>query len=124
MNNKGILVADNEVDICNLLSQYLGDRLGYSVKTVGSVEEAKNIIKSRDSGLGLIISDLRMPNNGDGKKLYDFVKREYPHLNIMMITGTFFDLEDEGFLQDVDYLGKPFSLEPVKEKVEKYLGKP
>ena len=124
MKNKGILIADDEDSIRNLLSGYLGGMLGYSVKTVGSVDEAKIVIKSPDSGLGLVISDLRMPNKGDGKKLYDFVKSEHPYLDVIMISGTPFDLADEGFSQDVDYLGKPFGLKNIGEKVEKYLGKP
>ena len=59
-NKISILVVDDEVDICDMVSAILNDE-GYQTKIALNPNDAINIIKNND--ITLIITDVWMNNN-------------------------------------------------------------
>jgi len=106
---KSILLVDDEVDITELLTQFLQQQ-GYIVDVAKDGKEALDKALTKD--YDVIISDLKMPNGFTGNKLHGFVKRKNPDLAQKMIfmTGDIINPETQKFLQNTgnQYLEKPF----------------
>ncbi len=84
-NNKHlILVVDDEIDLCELMSDRL-EMEGYETLTAGNGTEAIKKIKEVPE-VDLIITDVRMPH-GDGIFLLNKVKDFAPSKPVIVITG-------------------------------------
>lgn len=117
MKSKNLLIVDDEEDILRRFEKILKVR-GYSPSTAKSGPEALGYLKRND--YGLIISDLMMPGMS-GLDLLEVIKRDYPNLLFIMITG-------HGSVESVikamkmgvyDYLTKPVNMEELLILVEK-----
>jgi PAS domain S-box-containing protein len=102
-----VLVAEDEVDIANLLAQVLRDR-GYEVVTAADTGEALRVIESEQ--LDLIVTDWLMPGGG-GREIAARA-RELPNSPpIVVITGKLgLELVAEMEPNIVRCLQKPFHL--------------
>lgn len=78
-----ILVVDDDVDICCNMRDIL-DEQGYETVVAHSGLAALQFLKQGAYDVALI--DLKMPGM-DGASLYDEIKRTYPELVTIMITG-------------------------------------
>jgi CheY-like chemotaxis protein len=80
-----ILVVEDEVLIRLDLADHL--RLaGYRVIEASDGDEALTVLKSIDT-VSLMISDIRMPGQTDGTALATWVRREMPHIKIVLVSG-------------------------------------
>lgn len=117
MESKHILVVDDEVSICEILSQFLRKK-GYTITTASNGEAALGIIRS--SNVELVITDIKMPGM-TGVDLLKIIKLEKPEIQVVMTTG--FPTLDSAIealkLGAFDYLTKPFHLEEIGEKVKR-----
>jgi PAS domain S-box-containing protein len=119
VTGKSILLVDDEVDITDLLMQFLQQK-GYIIDIAKDGREAldKVLIKDYD----VIISDLKMPNGFTGNKLHGFVKRKNPELaqRMIFVTGDIINPETQKFLQSTgnQYLEKPFLLDSLMDKIK------
>ncbi len=82
MNQKRILIADDEKDISLLLSQILEEE-GYHVDVVSDGMEALDKILSSEQSFDLLISDLDIPRKS-GKDLLEALDDSLP---IIIMTG-------------------------------------
>lgn len=79
MDQKSILIVDDEADICEIIASRLEEE-GFGTVTASNGQEALEKLKKSD--IGLIISDIRMPLM-DGMALLKQLKEDYekpPHL--------------------------------------------
>lgn len=116
--NKKILVVDDDLMICNVITEY-GTRLGYNVS---SITDSLNCLELlRQQNFDLIILDVAMPNL-NGFMLYSKIKEQHsiPVLFLSAkahpsdrITGLKLGAED--------YVVKPFSLEELFIKINKII---
>jgi len=92
MNKKDIslLVVDDEPEIRNLLSDYLGDDQGYTVlNAVDGIDALENVLpKNR---IDLVLSDINMPRM-KGFELLNKVRELYPAIKRVLITA--YNVED------------------------------
>jgi CheY-like chemotaxis protein len=116
-----ILVVDDEPGIAEVLAEVL-QLDGHVVEIVGNGEAALEKLAARR--YELILSDVRMPDL-DGPALYHAVKRRYPDLlrQFIFLTGDIMSPETSQFLAQtaVPCLSKPFTLEMVREVVQRVL---
>ncbi|RMD96369.1 MAG: sigma-54-dependent Fis family transcriptional regulator, partial [Deltaproteobacteria bacterium] len=78
-----ILVVDDEAVACESISYYLGQK-GFAVKTAAGGREALRILRE---GFGdIVITDINMPAM-NGLELTRQVRRNFPDVEIMLITG-------------------------------------
>lgn len=116
-----ILVVDDEPGIAGVLAEVL-QLDGHAVEMVGNGEAA--LEKLAAGRYDLILSDVRMPDL-DGPTLYREVERRHPDLarQFIFLTGDIMSPETLQFLAQtaVPCLSKPFTLEMVREVVQRAL---
>lgn len=120
MNQKRILVIDDEQDIRDNISRILR-QLGYTVQTADSIRNAIKMLVE-NPGFDLITCDVMIPQAG-GFELIDQIKADpqYSGIPVLMITGM-----DSEILQTTqhaanDVLPKPFTTKDLTAKVQSLL---
>jgi diguanylate cyclase (GGDEF)-like protein len=78
-----VLAVDDDPAILSLLAHQLGN--DFEVITVGSVEQARNILAQRS--VDIVLTDLKLPDE-PGLALLDWVRRTTPRTSRILITGT------------------------------------
>lgn len=118
-NRKCILVVEDELLIRLALSDGLREA-GYQVVEACCGDEA---IEALDSvAPDLIISDVRMPGELDGIALLGIVRRRFPALPVIIVSG---HLRPAAALADgaTQFLAKPYALDAILQAVETEIGK-
>lgn len=114
-----LLVVDDEKEVCDFLRGFFEER-GYAVHTSGSREEAMSLIEKLEPQIVLL--DIRLrggKERHDGMEMLAEVKKRYPAILVMMITG----LDNEELAKEAtrlgadDYITKPLSLEYLETAV-------
>lgn len=115
-----ILIVDDEVDLCEILADYLEDDFNCTVSS--SPENALNLIK--ENSYDLVISDMHMPNV-NGFEIIEAVKTKRPDTPVIILTG---NSKTDPIVQDAITKGasgiitKPFSSpDEVLEYLRKFI---
>ncbi len=115
-----LVVEDNEANMKFLL--FILKRLGLSYEKAYSGEEAMEIIK--DQEFSCMLFDINLGDGISGLELMEIVRKidKYKDTPIIAVTAYFgenFETEilAKGF---TDYLGKPYVIDQLKNKLEKY----
>ncbi len=82
--NRLLIVDDNE-DILSTFYEFFNS-MGYQVKTAVDGFAALKLLRDKSNFFDCLITDLVMPNIS-GVGLISIVKKEYPHLKIIAMTG-------------------------------------
>lgn len=81
---KRILIIEDDEDLCSEFSDILKDE-GYSVTVANNGNEGMRLIE--DNGYDVILLDLKMQGL-NGYDVLKYVKKTFPQLKIMVITGS------------------------------------
>jgi len=84
MPGKSILVADDEGAVQDVVRRFL-ELAGHEVTCVSSGKEALEIV-SKGRNVDLVILDLMMPRE-DGAKTFRQIRKDRPHLPVLLCTG-------------------------------------
>jgi two-component system response regulator PilR (NtrC family) len=111
-----VLVVDDEEDIRELLELSLL-RMGLGADTVGSLEEARERVRS--TRYRLCLTDMRLPD-GDGLELVEFIQRHQPSLPVALITafGSIETAIRALKLGAFDFVTKPVELQVLRDLVQ------
>lgn len=98
---------------------------GYSTQVVTSGAEALKQLGQRS--FNLVFIDARLPDI-DGLELSQVIKKEYPELFLVLISGYFYSDDSvikEGLAEGLyaGFIGKPFELEEIYLVTENALGR-
>ena len=120
-----ILIVDDEVHMVDELVEAFSFE-GYTVTGVTSPKKAKEIL-SHDANIGVMISDIRMPEC-DGITLSNLVLKnrdESNALEIVLVTGHGLRAEAEAELRNHSFafVRKPFLLDEIFSVTEAALGR-
>ncbi len=85
VDSNKILIVDDDEDILSTFYEFFNS-LGYEVKTAEDGLEALKLLKDKSNFFDCLITDLVMPNIS-GVGLISIVKKEYPDLKIIAMTG-------------------------------------
>lgn len=114
-----ILVVDDEADIRDILSEYLG-ALGFEVTGVGTGREALDLLQNPEQHFDLALVDWSIPGI-DGRDVVQQIHEYRPRCVIYAITG--YDQETVTHSNVGDLLTgvfrKPFSLKSLGQELEK-----
>ena len=102
---KKILIIDDDIDMCMLLSKYL-TRNGYDADTAHT--GAKGIAKFKEDNFDIVICDFRLGDR-DGKDILQEIKSISPATIVLIITG-YSDIKvavDVIKMGAYDYITKP-----------------
>ncbi|MBN1633802.1 MAG: response regulator [Ignavibacteria bacterium] len=117
MITEKILVVDDESTICDSVKKILS-RKGFLVENSLNADQAIEMMKANN--YDLLITDLMMPKTS-GIELIEMVKKHYPEIDVMVITG-YASIETAvkaTKLGALDYIPKPFTPDELAEKVQK-----
>ena len=110
MNNKLVLIVDDEIDLVQLLKEEI-EYEGYQTITANSGNEAFRLFK-KNPDIGLVLSDIRM-KDGNGVDLLKNVKKDNSYKGKFYLLTGYADYSKEVIsnLGADDLIDKPFSLE-------------
>ena len=117
VSKANVLVVDDEKVILNFCQRGL-TKVGYTVKTAINGADALKILDSED--VDIVLSDLKM-DIMDGMELLRYIKRDYPHVEVIMMTG-FASVEnaiESMKLGAYDFLLKPLKIDQMRLVVKK-----
>jgi two-component system response regulator HydG len=120
--NKKILIIDDDLDMCTLLSRFLGKK-GYFVDSAHSA--SKGIAKVAEGSFDIVLCDFRLGDK-DGKDVLLKIKEINPETIVIIITG-YSDIKtavDVIKLGAFDYITKPLVPDEVINVIEKALAAP
>lgn len=80
-----LLIVDDNEDILSTFYEFFNS-MGYEVKTAVDGFAALKLLRDKSFFFDCLITDLVMPNIS-GVGLISIVKKEYPHLKIIAMTG-------------------------------------
>lgn len=114
-NKTTILVVDDEEYIRRLISRILDDG-GYNVVTAASGKEA--LERLADSGINLVLLDIRMPDL-DGFQTLELIRKRYT-IPVIMVTGVgeVTSVSDALSIGADDYVKKPFQARELIARIE------
>lgn len=115
---KKMLVVEDQGEMCLILDLILSER-EFELDYVNNLLDADEYLERNKPSV--IILDNKLPD-GFGVDFITYVKKKYPKIKIIMISG-FGTARDVAMNNGADYfLEKPFSLEGVNEAIDKVLG--
>lgn len=113
-----LLVEDNEA-IRMLIETVLRKGAGHSVIACACPLDALDILKEKESTVGLVITDMLMPKMR-GDKLCSLIKSLYGELPVVLCTSV--DIVEAKDLSGFDkFLKKPFSISSIIAVVQEYI---
>ncbi len=116
---KKMLVVEDQGEMCLVLDMILSER-NFELDYVNNLLDADEYLEKNHPSV--IILDNKLPD-GFGVDFITYVKKKYPDIKIIMISG-FSTARDIAMENGADYfLEKPFSLENVNEAIDKVLAR-
>jgi two-component system OmpR family response regulator len=119
MFDKKVLIVDDEVDICNLLSWILKQKK-ITTSYVNTLSDAEAALKNDTPSI--LFLDNYLPD-GFGVEFIQFVKQNYPDTKIIMITAhDSFSERQNALNQGADFfISKPFTKALINETIDSLL---
>jgi CheY-like chemotaxis protein len=108
-----VLVVDDE-EMIRFTSSKVLESKGFDVRTAGDGFEA--LVELRQAPPDIIISDLRMPNMS-GFELLSVVRRRFPHIPVIAISGEFNGTAPEGLIADHFFSKGSYGPEALFDKI-------
>ena len=117
-----LLVVEDEPAVLAITRRVLVDA-GYRVLTASTVPDARQIFERFSNEIGLVLSDVVMPEGG-GLALADQLRERHPAVPILLMSGYADDAVLHRGLTANAYpiLGKPFSAAELRQRVREMLG--
>ncbi len=118
-HNKKVLIVDDEVDICNLLSWILKQK-NLAATYVNTLYDAQVALKKDVPSI--LFLDNYLPD-GFGVEFIQFVKENYPATKIIMITAhDSFSEKQKALNEGADFfISKPFTKALINETIDNLL---
>ncbi len=114
-----LLVVEDD-DIVRMLMVEVLDELGYSTLEAENATAALKVIEDASQQLALLVTDVGLPDMR-GEELAKKAREARPLLPVLFASGyaESFDVPDGMYM-----IGKPFSIDQLRDKVVEILGTP
>ena len=120
LENKIILVVDDDIDVRVSLKMFLAvvfsENYGYQVMEASGANTAKAICDKQGGNL-FVLTDNDMPDSNDGIELIKSLRRDYPQIQVALMSGRGEDEVKEAlsrnYLSDVEFYKKPIQLQDL-----------
>ena len=116
--NAHILICDDEVDVREMLSEYLLKR-GFRVTTAGNAADLRVAIKTERPAL--ILLDINMPGEDGLSVLRGLASADAPAIVMLTAAGDVVDRIVGLEMGADDYLGKPVDLRELTARIKSVL---
>jgi two-component system cell cycle sensor histidine kinase/response regulator CckA len=120
-----VLVVEDEQAVRSIVCRSLRDR-GYTVLEAKNGEDALLVAEKHNAPIHLVVTDVVMPEMG-GPDLYYHLRRWYPSMRILFISGYAKGSIPPEALEDgtkAGFLAKPFTLDQLLAEVRRMIQRP
>jgi CheY-like chemotaxis protein len=120
-----ILLVDDDEMVMDIGNQFL-ERMGYTVRTASSGQEALDIIKQSSDRIDCLLLDFTMPGM-DGLETMQQVRKLWPDSRIIITSGYTRQQIEDRFAQigpPDDFIQKPFEIKTLQEKLDRIISTP
>ena|SRR5436853_224677 len=115
-----ILIVEDEGEMCLVLNILLNDEENMELEHVKTLTAASEYLQNQQPSL--IVLDNKLPD-GYGVDYIGYLKKKYPSIKIVMISGFDASVEDVALENGADYfLQKPFTKQRFLEVIKSLLG--
>jgi len=120
--SESILLVEDESPVRELVARVL-ERYGYRVFQAGTGAEALDVWNRSRNEIKLVLTDLVMPNNMNGRELAEKMWSESPELKVIFTSGYSADIVGKDFkLQpELNFLQKPYQPQSLALTVRRCL---
>jgi CheY-like chemotaxis protein len=112
-----VLIVEDEPDLLDTAAMLFAN-LGYEVLTASNGTDALNILE-RQPGIGLLFTDVMMPNGINGLELAQTTRLRYPQIKIVVASG--YPLPalkaQHKEIEDFTFMNKPYRLSELAKKL-------
>jgi CheY-like chemotaxis protein len=115
--NAPIILVVEDDDIVRMLIVDVLEELEFKVLEAGDGEDALEILKDSTKLIDLMMTDMGLPGM-DGKELASEARKLRPSLPILFASGY---AESLDIPQGMQVIGKPFSIDQLRDKVKSVL---
>ena len=118
-----VLLVEDEAPVRRVVGRGLR-RLGYHVLEANDGVEALQVWRDAGGDIQLLLTDMVMPEHLSGLDLALQLRAEMPSLRVIIMSGYDIRLlgDNSRLMEDIDFLGKPFSIVALGEVVMRLLG--
>ncbi len=118
-----VLLVEDEAPVRKVVGRGLR-RLGYHVLEANDGVEALHVWREAGGDVQLLLTDMVMPEHLSGLDLALQLRAEKPSLKVVIMSGYDIRLlgDNSRLMDDIDFLGKPFSIVSLGEVVTRLLG--
>jgi DNA-binding NtrC family response regulator len=109
-----VLVVDDNELVRNMSDMVLR-QYGHETITADSAAAALAVLGTRD--VDVVVTDLTMPGELDGSDLVEQLRRRYPSVGVVVVTG--YAVHPSTFDDTVVVLSKPFGVDQLVQAVSK-----
>jgi CheY-like chemotaxis protein len=104
-----ILLVEDEQPVRDLVARVL-NKYGYKVQTASTAVDAIEVWRNRSGEIHLLLTDLIMPGNMNGRELAEKLCTEAPDLKVIFTSGYSADIVGRDFKlePDLNFLQKPY----------------
>ena len=115
-NAPTVLIVDDEVLLCMVAADYLRDA-GYRIIQAATGDEALEILQMVEH-VDAVFTDIQMPGSIDGIGLVQWIRRERPHLYVVVTSGGMRPEEVWAKIGTAtDFVSKPYNLLEVGGRI-------
>jgi CheY-like chemotaxis protein len=112
-----LIVEDDKLQ--QLLVVDIVEEAGFAAIAACDADEAVAILESR-SDIVLVLTDINMPGSMDGLKLAHAVRRRWPPIKIIVVSGRGLTSE---LPTDVRFLAKPYQVDAMISEIRSLIGR-
>jgi PAS domain S-box-containing protein len=116
-----VLMVEDQADVGELGRAMLQD-MGYDVVLATSGRDALDVL-GRDRQFQLLFTDILMPGGMNGVALANAVRRDYPHMAVLLTTGFADEAIDES-ARSYELIRKPYRRTELNERIRAVLDRP
>jgi len=118
-----ILVAEDDALVRRVVVDYLRD-CGFPVIEAGTADEAIGLLETSER-VDIVFSDVQMPGSLDGFALAQWVRREQPHMRVILTSGAPRTVGVAGAVCDAGPLmRKPYELGELARRIRELVAAP
>lgn len=114
-----ILVVEDDLATRRAITDVL-ETSGYKVLLAADGPDALTVLEQHTADIQLVVSDMVLPHL-DGEQLYQIIRKQYPEIRILIVTGHPLDDSTRSFLQmeGSDWLTKPFTQDVLAKAIRR-----